>query len=115
MWYAVLLKLEKLAKSDKFIASLLADLQWPRMQWVRMILVGLFEAEFKVVPAWIFRRVLSAWRGITFTKPTEDMNRILRNLEKTLNLNGQAGRQARWHSLVTSKVPFYGLLWEHTC
>ena len=103
-WYALLQKYERLALSDKTIASLLDDIYWPKLQWVRMILVGLYEAQFKFVPAWVYQKVLSAWKGLTYTKPTEDMNRVLRNLEKSRNMNLHASRQSRWYALATSKV-----------
>jgi hypothetical protein len=111
-WFERLLQYEALAKTDKFIATLLKDLAWPQLQWARMVLFGLYEADFESVPAWLFRRVLSAWAGLTFTKPTEDLNRDLRNLEKVLNLNLQASRQSRWYALVTSKVPSHDDNWK---
>ena len=103
-WFNLLQLLEKRALADKFLSQLLASLYWPDMQWVRMILLGLWEAKFEVVPAWVYKKVLAAWRGITFNQPTELLNRELRNMERVGNMRNDVGRKNRWLHLVQSKV-----------
>jgi hypothetical protein len=103
-WFDLLQTLERRALSERTIHQMLSDLYWPKMQWVRMILTGLWEAEFKSVPPWVHAKVLSAWRGLTYNKPTEDFNRLLRNMERVLNMSSTLSRQHRWLTMVRSDI-----------
>jgi hypothetical protein len=100
----LLVPLEGLARVDAATQGYLDDLGWPKLQWARMVFLGLWEANFERVPPWVHTKVLAAWRGFTTTKPTEDLNRVMRVAEDDSNANRDLGRARRWYATVTSKV-----------
>ena len=93
-WWDRLEELEKAAQTDTAMMDILDTLEWPKIQWIRMILLGLYEADFKQLPPWIKAKLKSVFQGLCTTKPTEDLNRVIRNAEKNNNDNQDLGVMA---------------------
>lgn len=75
-WWDKLCHFERLASTSKLVADLLHDLEWPRLHWLRLVLVCLAEADFASIPPHVLSKLLGLWRGITSTKAIEDLIRI---------------------------------------
>lgn len=56
----------------------MSDLQWPRLHWVHMCLIGLAEAEFNTIPEWAAQKLRNLFVGFPPSKLVEDVIRVLR-------------------------------------
>lgn len=102
MWFDILTDAEREAHNNKYVANLLADLQWPRHHWIRQIFVALWEVDFQRVPDDAYREVELWSQCFKNSKACEDGFNICRDKEG-LSKSGRLCPQSVWqHTRVSS-------------
>ena len=102
-WWKLILKLEQEALTDPWCKQFWDCLLWPRMPWVREIMVSLSECKFHTVPEDVKGQLLDFVRGFSTSLPNELIFNHLRDCERA-SKNQQLSRATRWHRAITSKV-----------
>lgn len=101
--WAKLIACEEAAWSNSFLHHFLRDLQWPRSQWSREILVSACECGFNFLPDDILAQVREAATSIGSSKIAEDSFNICRAQTEGVR-NGTQSARAAWHAVVASPL-----------
>eukprot|EP00971_Amphidinium_carterae_P163507 3242238-Amphidinium_carterae.1 len=91
------------ASAESYVRGYLLDLLWPRSQLSRHVLVALWEAEFKEVPADIEKLLRDFFRGFGGSHICEEGFQHLQH-EVQRSPSGVMARSTRWHKLCHSSL-----------
>ena len=100
-WFDYLCRLEKQALTSTGAAKFLEGLLWPRLVWVRELLIQLAEVEFKEVPDYVHTDLLAYARAPAGTKHIEDVIGDVKRVASA-SPSGRIGDAMRWKACMTS-------------
>lgn len=102
-WWDVLQNLERSMLDSVWLQQYHSDLIWPKVLWVREVLVGLSECRFERVPADLRSELEAVAMGFRSTKIVEDGFNMLRDRGRH-HKSSRQGAALRFANLVSSSL-----------
>jgi hypothetical protein len=101
--WLLLQKLEAEAVGDRDLAAFVRDLVFPSEQWVREVLVALYEGDFQVVPPWLRDDMVDFATNRRSTLMCENLFRHVRGREQG-SASKNIGPVGIWHHAMTCSL-----------
>ena len=103
LWWGHLEALELAALADSAVKSWVDAMLFPKLQWVREIMVRLLEAGWGSVPAEVKEELQIFVDSLHSTKPVEDMFNSMSGLSRQ-HKAGVMGEVTKWHRQIIASV-----------